>query len=255
MINATDLTTKHGIPVIFYDQIGNGRSTHLPEKMGDESFWTEQLFLDELGGLIKHLNIQDDYDLFGHSWGGMLGSSHAARQPMGLKHLILSCAPASIELWLDAYLRYRDQMPPDIQKVLMQDRSVDSPEDPVYEKALEEFCRRHVCKSDPWPIELVEAFEWAKKDPTVSLTTLGASEFVVTGSMKNWSVIDVIHKITATTLVVNGLFEGADDAAVTPFFERLSKVKWVKFYNSTHSPQFEERERFYDVVANFLAID
>ena len=33
-----DLWTKYKIPVIFYDQIGNGRSKHLPETAGDEPF-------------------------------------------------------------------------------------------------------------------------------------------------------------------------------------------------------------------------
>ena len=63
----SDLTKAHGIPLVLYDQLGNGLSTHLPEKMGDVGFWTEGLFLDELDNLLKHLGIQDDYDLLGHS--------------------------------------------------------------------------------------------------------------------------------------------------------------------------------------------
>lgn len=47
-----DLPTKYGIPVIFYDQIGCGRSKCLPEKMGDEGFWTVDLFIHQLETLI-----------------------------------------------------------------------------------------------------------------------------------------------------------------------------------------------------------
>ena len=54
-----------------------------------------ELFLSELDNLLKHLGIQDDYDLLGQSWGGKLGSEHAALQPRGLKKLILADAPAS----------------------------------------------------------------------------------------------------------------------------------------------------------------
>lgn len=64
----TDLTTAHGIPLVLYDQLGSGYSTHLPEKMGDVEFWTEQLFLDELDNLLSHLGIQDNYDILGHSY-------------------------------------------------------------------------------------------------------------------------------------------------------------------------------------------
>ncbi|ODN70359.1 L-amino acid amidase [Methylobrevis pamukkalensis] len=42
-----------GRAVIHYDQIGNGHSTHLPEKGGD--FWTPALFMAELDNLIDHL--------------------------------------------------------------------------------------------------------------------------------------------------------------------------------------------------------
>ncbi|KAF5360132.1 hypothetical protein D9757_011748 [Collybiopsis confluens] len=66
-----------GVPLIVYDQIGSGKSTHYTEKMGDTSFWTVQLFLDELDNLIRTLGVQDKYDLAGHSWGGMLAASHA----------------------------------------------------------------------------------------------------------------------------------------------------------------------------------
>ncbi|KAF8513656.1 proline iminopeptidase [Hysterangium stoloniferum] len=51
----TALVSTHGIPVIFYDQIGSGPSTHLPVKKGDGSIWTEQLFCDELNYLDRHL--------------------------------------------------------------------------------------------------------------------------------------------------------------------------------------------------------
>lgn len=64
-----DLTSSLSIPIVLYDQIGNGQSTHLPEKNGDGSFWNEQLFLDELDNLLTHLGIKDNYDLLGHSWG------------------------------------------------------------------------------------------------------------------------------------------------------------------------------------------
>ena len=80
-----------------YDQLGCGRSTHLPEKKGDEYFWTVKLFLSELDSLLLHLGIQDDYDLLGQSWGGDLAVDHAVLQPKGLKRLILACTPASSE--------------------------------------------------------------------------------------------------------------------------------------------------------------
>ncbi|KIJ41485.1 hypothetical protein M422DRAFT_255390 [Sphaerobolus stellatus SS14] len=58
-----DLATKYSIPVIFYDQIGCENSTLLPEKAGDATFWSIQLFMDELDNLLKFFGIRDEYDL------------------------------------------------------------------------------------------------------------------------------------------------------------------------------------------------
>ena len=103
ILSMVDLFAIYGIPIVFYDQLGNGNSTHLPEKSGDAgSFWTEQLFLDELDNLLRHLGIQDNYSVIGHSWGGMLAARHAARRPKGLRRLIISNSPADIQLFVKA---------------------------------------------------------------------------------------------------------------------------------------------------------
>ncbi|MGH8395076.1 MAG: alpha/beta fold hydrolase, partial [Pseudomonas sp.] len=52
-----------GHAVIHYDQLGNGRSTHLPDK--DPSFWTVGLFLEELDNLLDHLQISNNYAILG----------------------------------------------------------------------------------------------------------------------------------------------------------------------------------------------
>ncbi len=86
-----------GRAVIFYDQVGGGRSTLLPDKGAD--FWTVQLFLDELDNVLSNLGIADRYDLLGQSWGGMLVAEHAINQPKGLNALVISNSPASMALW------------------------------------------------------------------------------------------------------------------------------------------------------------
>jgi len=65
-----------GRPVVHYDQLGGGRSTHLPDRGGD--FWTVDLFLEELENLLVTLGINDRYFLLGQSWGGMLSTASAS---------------------------------------------------------------------------------------------------------------------------------------------------------------------------------
>lgn len=62
----TDLTVKYSIPIIQYDQVGCGRSTHLREKAdAGIEFWNDSLFVSELESLISYLKLTT-YDLLGH---------------------------------------------------------------------------------------------------------------------------------------------------------------------------------------------
>ncbi|KAJ6522347.1 proline iminopeptidase [Mycena vulgaris] len=239
-----DLTERHGIPLVVYDQIGNGHSTHLQEKMGDVGFWTEQLFLDELDNLLAHLGIQDDYDTLGHSWGGMLGSRHAARQPKGLKHLILASSPADMGLWVEAQNALRAKLPQEVQDVLDQHEKAGETDKPEYQAAVKVFYARHLCKG-PMPEPVAEALGWIETDSTVYLTMNGPSEFYITGPLKEWSMISDAHKIDVPTRRGAGF-------VVEPFFREIPHVKWVVFADSSHMVHFEERERYMQVVGSFL---
>jgi proline-specific peptidase len=136
----TDLYEKKGIPIVFYDQIGCGRSTHFREKPGDVSFWTFDLYVQELENLINHLNLRDKgFYLYGQSWGGMFGAVYACRRPQGLKKLILSNAPASVPLVLKGYEPLFAALPSDVRETLEECVRRGDYESPEYEKAAAVF--------------------------------------------------------------------------------------------------------------------
>ncbi|KAF8175865.1 proline-specific peptidase [Pholiota molesta] len=248
----SDITKKHANPIVVYDQIGTGLSTHLPETMGDTSFWTDQLFLDELDNVLLKLGTQDDYDLFGHSWGGMLGARHAARQPAGLKHLVLMSTPADMQLWIASQNYLRTKLPKDIQDVLDKHEKDGTTDSAEYKQAVGYFYSRYLCTLDPMPPAILACFAWIEKDPTVYLTMNGPSEFHITGPLKDWTIVADAHKIIVPTLVTNGKMDEATDSVVRPFFKEIPKVKWVTFSESSHMAHYEERERFMEVVGDFL---
>jgi L-proline amide hydrolase len=153
-----------------YDQVGCGNSTHLPEKNGDGDFWTVDLFLSELDNLLSHLGIQDDYDLLGQSWGGMLGACHAIRQPKGLNKLVIADSPASMKLWMEAAAKLREQLPPDVEAILKKHEADGTTDSEEYEKTMEFYYDLHVCRTKPTPKEFLASMELLKKDTTVYFT-------------------------------------------------------------------------------------
>jgi L-proline amide hydrolase len=70
-----ELANTEARPCVLYDQLGCGRSQHLPDAPSE--FWSVDLFRRELDALLEHLGISDRYHVLGQSWGGMLGMEHA----------------------------------------------------------------------------------------------------------------------------------------------------------------------------------
>ena len=64
--------------------------------------------------------------------------------------------------------------------------------------------------------------------------------------------MDKVHKIICPTLLLNGFYDEAQDSVVEPFFRNIPQVKWFTFADSSHTPLLEEREKYMQVVANFL---
>lgn len=240
-----------GRAVIHYDQLGNGRSTHLPQQPAD--FWQPALFLDELDNLLRHLNIADNYALLGQSWGGMLGAEHAVTQPKGLKALVIANSPASMALWLQGAAELRAQLPADIQQTLLQHEAAGTLDSAEYKAASQVFYQRHVCRLDPWPPEVRRTFDAMDADPTVYHAMNGPTEFHVIGSMKAWTIIDRLPQIEVPVLLISGRYDEATPEVVQPFMDHIPDARWVIFEASSHMPHVEERELCMKTVSDFLA--
>lgn len=241
---------ENGRAVIHYDQIGNGKSTHLPDKGAD--FWTVPFFLSELDNLLVHLGIADRYALLGQSWGGMLGAEHAVLQPKGLKALILANSLASMALWTAGAASLRAQLPPDVQNALDRHEANGTTNDPEYLAATRAFYDRHVCRVVPWPPEVARTFAAIDDDPTVYHTMNGPNEFHVIGTMKNWSIIDRLDRIIAPTFVFRGEFDEATPECIQPFVDRIPNVETAIFANSSHMPHVENKATCLAAVEAFL---
>lgn len=239
-----------GRAVIHYDQLGNGRSTHLPHMPSE--FWQPALFLEELDTLLRHLGIADNYALLGQSWGGMLGAEHAVTTPSGLRALIIANSPASMGLWLQAAARLRRELPAEVEAVLAAHESAGTVDSAEYKAAARVFYQRHVCRLDPWPDEVTRTFDAMDADPTVYHAMNGPTEFHVVGSLKDWSVIDRLHAIDVPVLLISGRHDEAAPEVVQPFADRIRDVEWIIFENSSHMPHVEERAACMAAVTEFL---
>jgi proline-specific peptidase len=95
-------------PVVFYDQLGSGRSDH-PD---DDSLWTITRYADELDEVRAKLGLQEVH-LFGHSWGGWLAIEYMTRglDPSGVVSLVLGSTSSNLRQVAIETSRLRAELP------------------------------------------------------------------------------------------------------------------------------------------------
>jgi L-proline amide hydrolase len=247
MLSLADLAKDR--PVVFYDQLGAGNSTHLPDRGAD--FWTVELFVRELGNLVEQLGI-GEHHVLGQSWGGFLAQEYAFTQPQGLRSLVLADTAASFPDFVAEANRLRAELPPEVEATLRRHEEAGTTDDPEYEDACQVFYARHLCRMDPWPEEVVRTFQIMEQDPTVYHTMNGPSEFHVIGSIRDWQSKDRLHEIKVPTLLVSGRHDEATPALQETLQAGIQGSEWVVFEQSSHMPHWEERERYMRVVSDWL---
>ena len=237
---------QSGRPVVFYDQLGSGNS----DQPDDPTLWNIDLYLDEVATVRRELGLERVH-LLGQSWGGMLALSYALTQPAGLLSLVVANSTASMPLHAAEVTKLREQLPPEVQEVLNQHEAAGTTDDPAYEEASMAFYARHICRLDPWPDYLLEAFE--RINPQVYQTMWGAGELHITGNLKDWDITSRLGEIGVPTLLLSGRYDECTPAEQEVLREGIPGSEWVLFEQSAHLPHAEETERFLEVLEDFLS--
>jgi proline-specific peptidase len=236
-----------GRRVVFYDQLGCGKSW----LEADPSTWTVELYVDELRNVRDALGL-DRIHLFGSSWGGMLAMEYALTRPAGLASLVLSSSPASIPVWAEETNRLRKELPPDVQRVLDEEEAAGRLDSPAYEEATAEFYKRHVCRLDPWPDNVLRSFTGLREHPEVYLTMQGPNEFVITGTLKDWDITGRLGEIDRPTLITAGRHDEFTPRQARALNGGIKGSELVTFENSSHMQFVEEPDRYFQVISEFL---
>jgi proline-specific peptidase len=234
-------------PVIFYDQLGCGRS----DWPDDQSLWTVDRFVEELVAVREALGL-DRLHLIGSSWGGWLALQYVLDRQPDLVSLTLASSPPSVPRWITDTAELRAQLDQPVQDMLDRHEAGGFYSCPEYQWAITQFYRRHLCRQDPWP-ECVER-TFAGLGGDVYMTMWGPSEFgPVTGRLRDWDVTARLGEIDVPTLVTGGRYDEARPEHLAVLAEGISGAELVIFEDSSHMAFVEEREQYMRVLGQFLA--
>ena len=241
-----DFLPQQGIQFVYYDQLGSAYS----DQPDDPSLWTVERFREEVEQVRAALELEQFY-LFGHSWGGMLGIEYALKYQRHLKGLIISNMTASIPAYVASITTLRQQLPPAVIRTLEKYEATGEYSAPEYEETMfKQIYTRYICRLDPWPEPLVRMFRHLSTP--VYHTMQGPNEFVVTGTFKNWDRWNELPQITVPTLLSVGRFDTMRVADIEKMGALIPSARVVICEQGSHCSLYDDQQTYFRDLLAFI---
>ncbi len=224
-------------PVIFYDQLGCGRS----DRPDNPSLWTRERFAREVGQVRAALGL-DEVILYGHSWGSLLAvdylSGLGGSTPKGVRGVILAGPALSIPRWVADSRELITALGPDVSKTIFDAERSGQTDTQAYKDAASVFYHRYVCRLDPWPEPLDRAM--AGMGVAVNGAMSGPSEFTVTGSLRSVDVTPELRAVRQPILFICGEHDEATPEATRYYAGLAPSAGIVVIPNASHVANYDQ---------------
>ncbi len=232
-------------PVVFYDQLGCGRS----DRPDDESLWTVERFVEELHKLRNELKITGLH-ILGQSWGSMLATQYYFNYPAGIRSLILSGPALSAQRFSQDARRLLAQLPDEVREAVQITEASGDYASADYQKAIEAFYKRFVCRLEPWPDSLNRTIDGMSS--SVYEHMWGPSEFTCTGTLKDFDCTNRLNEIEVPVLYTCGRYDEATPET-TEFYRGRTPISEIAVIeDASHEHHLEKPEEYLRVVRDFL---
>ncbi len=236
---------RSGYRVLFYDQLGCGRSDGA--RSTDE--YTIDRDVEDLHELVRSLALSR-FHLIGSSYGGLLAIAYALAHPEPLRSIVSASGLADVPLASREMIRLKSELPPPVRQALARYEERGDFQHPEYLGAVREFYRRHLCRLEPWPVELTYSLDHTSLPKY--LTMNGPNEFTILGNIRDYRVTDRLGEIRVPALVTVGRYDEVTPAVAESIHAHLPDSELVVFSESSHTAFWEERDRYMGVVRDFL---
>jgi proline iminopeptidase len=236
---------QDGYRVVRYDQLGSRRS----DKSEDVGLWVVPRFVEEVETVRRELGL-GNMRLIGQSWGSFLALEYALNHQQHLQSLVLYSGAASTSQCVAGMNSLRVQLPPETIAILDRYEASGEVDHPDYLAAIEILYRRHLCRVDPYPPHLQEAMDHMAAP--VYNTMWGPNEFTCTGNLMEWERRDRLGEIDVPTLILCGRYDEVVPECSETMHAGIRDSELLIFEESSHSAHFEEPEKFFAVLRDFL---
>jgi proline iminopeptidase len=233
-------------PVIFYDQLGCGRS----DRPSDDALWNVPRFVQELQQVRDQLKLKEVM-IYAHStWGSVLATEYLLQQPDGVRGVVFAGPAFSIPRYEQDVQRLIAQLPVPMQDAIHRHERDGTTDSPEYQQAAELFNHRHICRAEPWPKALTDALKGVGND--VCRALFGPNEFTVTGRLRGYDRTNVLGRIQTPVLLTCGKYDVTTPESGLYYAGLLPHARLQVYVKSAHMPHLEETEQYLIDLRKFI---
>lgn len=230
-------------PVIFYDQLGCGRSDNLT----DTSLMTVDHYVEQLEQLRKSLGLKEFY-LYGASWGTMLGMDYYLKYPESIKAIIFSGPCLSTKMWSKDAEILISTLPDTAQNILKKSLKEGTFNTPEYLAVMDMYYKKFVFRTSSADLDSCTK----RMNFKVYEHMWGPNEFTATGTLKEYDRTGTLGKIKVPTLFTSGEFDEARPSTVQYYQSLVPGAKYVLMKNAGHMSMQDNPQQDIQAIREFL---
>lgn len=245
-----DFSEKDERPLIMYDQLGCGKSSH----PSDKSLWVKETWIKEFINLREQLHLNEIH-LMGHSWGGMLEIIYLTSYPHStIKSVTLSSTLASVKLWREETHRLIKYLSLKDQKAIKLAEEKNDFSSPTVKKANEHFYKRFIRRANLNSLNTPECLRRKKLDSSESYETAwGVNEYSPSGTLKDYEYLDKLKNIKEPVLLISGTDDESTPLQNKMMLDNLQCQKeWVLLKDANHMTYYDQHDLYEECLQKFL---
>jgi proline iminopeptidase len=115
---------------------------------------------------------------------------------------------------------------------------------------MEELYPKMLCRTNPWPEPVTRVFRHANLKIYEQIQ--GKSEFVVTGSMKDWDLWNRLHEIKTKTLTIGAKYDEMDPEDMKKMATLMPSATSFICENGSHLCMYDDQAAYFGSLLKFL---
>lgn len=234
-------------PVIFYDQLGSGKS----DRPTDTTLWRLSRFVEEIDLLRAALHL-NELHILGSSWGGAVLIEYMLTKPRGVKSVIFAGPLLSTPVWMEDAKILLLQLPVNLQDTIKKYETLKQYKAPAYLAATDSFYARFMSVKE-WPEIIPSTCDGVMGfNEQVYNYMWGPTEFTATGTLKDFDRTAGLPRIKEPIAFMAGRYDETRLETIYGFQKLAPKSKVYIIENAGHLKIVDQPIQFTKAISSFL---